>query len=130
MVLCRSTAKTGTSFPLPDLDVAAALTGPSASMSSGMMLQQTASGNSLGSLGHYSMDWNKADELEVSSSTLKWSPGTKAGPSQLGTKMHIAKLALLEADRAAEVNIFPLHYFHSFCLFSHFPLVCLNQYTQ
>jgi hypothetical protein len=81
-----------------------------ASLSSGVLAHQTLSGRSLGSLGHYSMDWNKADEGEVSSA-LTWAPSTAVGPSQLGTKMHIAKLALLEADRTAEVTPMSLLYF-------------------
>ena len=81
-----------------------------ASLSSGVLAPQTLSGRSLGSLDHYSMDWNKADEGEVSSA-LTWTPSSAVGPSQLGTKMHIAKLALLEADRTAEVKPMSLFYF-------------------
>ena len=91
----------------PQLDVAGALMAKGASLGSGKLAHKTLSGRSLGSLGHYSMDWNRADEGEVSSS-LTWAPSAAIGPSQLGTKMHIAKLALLEADRTAEVTPMPL----------------------
>ena len=58
---------------------------------------RTKSGKSLGSLEHYSMDWNAADTGDVSSRH-------PAGPSLLAQKMHAVKVAVLEADKAAEVN--------------------------
>ena len=58
---------------------------------------KTLSGNSLGSLEHYHMDWNAADTDEVTSQH-------PAGPSILAQKMFAAKAAILEADKAAEVS--------------------------
>ena len=59
---------------------------------------KTLSGNSLGSLEHYHLDWNEADMDEV---TLQH----PAGPSLLAQKMFAVKAAVLEADKAAEVSI-------------------------
>ena len=51
----------------------------------------------MGSLEHYNMDWNAADMGEVTSEH-------PAGPSLLAQKMYAVKVAVLEADKAAEVN--------------------------
>jgi outer membrane biosynthesis protein TonB len=66
------------------------------------VLTKTASGNSLGSLGHYSMDWNNADTSEVSSGN----PSARlhpAGPSNLTQKIYAARVALQEVDKVAQV---------------------------
>jgi hypothetical protein len=76
-----------------------------ASTSVGFVLMQTPSGNSLGSLGHHSMDWNNADMSEVTSGNPQARPHP-AGPSNLAQKMHAVKDSLVAADKAAEVNIF------------------------
>ena len=62
---------------------------------------KTLSGNSLGSLEHYNMDWNEADMDEV---TLCRPAGHPAGPSLLTQKMLAVKAAVLEAYKAAEVS--------------------------
>ena len=67
---------------------------------------KTLSGRSLGSLEHLHMDWNAADTSEVSSrSPASQISDHPVGPSLVTHKMFTAKAALLEADRAAEVNI-------------------------
>ena len=57
----------------------------------------------MGSLGHYSTDWNGADMSEVSSANPHSRPHL-AGPSMLAQKMHAMKVAVLEADKVAAVN--------------------------
>jgi hypothetical protein len=68
----------------------------------GFVVTQTASGKSLSSLGHYSMDWNNADMTEVSSGSSPVQPHP-AGPSHLAQKVYAAKLAVQEVDKAAMV---------------------------
>ena len=63
---------------------------------------KTLSGNSLGSLEHYNMDWNEADMDEVTS--RRSTSQHPAGPSLLAQKMFAVKAAVLEADKAAEVG--------------------------
>ena len=68
------------------------------------MSNRTTSGRSLGSLGHYSMDWNSADMSEVSTAN----PPTKqhpAGPGALSQKMYAVKVAVAEAEKTAAVSI-------------------------
>jgi outer membrane biosynthesis protein TonB len=70
------------------------------------VLTKTTSGNSLGSLGHYSMDWNNADIGEVSSGN----PNARlhpAGPSNLAQKVYAARLAMQEVDKVALVRTQP-----------------------
>ena len=86
----------------------------SQTLTRGFVSNQTASGRSLGSLSHYSMDWNNADSGEVSSAAPP-SPGANIGPSNLGTKIHIAKKALLDADKAALVILHS--YLFYFCFY-------------
>ena len=69
----------------------------------GLITPRTASGNSLGSLKQYCMDWNSADASEVSSASSPQSPHP-AGPSALAQKMHILKLAVADADKTAAVS--------------------------
>jgi len=86
----------------------------SQTLARGFVSNKTASGRSLGSLGHYSMDWNNADSGEVSSPAPP--SGASVGPSNLGTKIHIAKMALLDAEKAALVILLP--YFFTLCLYA------------
>ena len=67
---------------------------------------RTLSGKSLGSLEHYNMDWNAADLSEVSSKspTGRILSEHPAGPSLVAQKMHTAKAALHEAERATAVS--------------------------
>ena len=51
----------------------------------------------MGLLGQYSMDWDAADSVEVTSQH-------PAGPSLLAQKMFAVKAAVVEADKVAEVN--------------------------
>ena len=51
----------------------------------------------MGSLEQYSMDWNAADSGEVTSRH-------PAGPSLLAQKMFAMKVAVVEANKVAEVN--------------------------
>ena len=71
----------------------------------GFATLRTSSGRSLGSLEHYSIDWNGADMSEVSSTQIH-PTRHPAGPSALAQKMHALKAAVHEADKTAEVNIF------------------------
>ena len=59
---------------------------------------RTQSGNSLGSVGHYSMDWNAADASEVSSPN-------PVGPSQVVQSIHALHVAVLNASKITEVNL-------------------------
>ena len=70
----------------------------------GFVTTRTLSGRSLGSLNHYSMDWNAADMGEVSSGNPQPTPHP-AGPSALAQKMHQVKVAVIEADKTAGVII-------------------------
>jgi hypothetical protein len=72
---------------------------------SSFVATKTSSGRSLGSVGHYSTDWNNADTNEITSGTSEVRPHP-AGPSNLAQKMHTAKLALIEADKAAMVRFY------------------------
>ena len=65
---------------------------------------QTLSGQSLGSLEQHSMDWNAADSVEVSSG------GLPLGPGLLAQKMLAVKAAVQEADRVAEVKVYPVKF--------------------
>ena len=79
----------------------------------GLVPMRTVSGNSLGSLGQYCMDWNNADLQEASSSArvpsyplpgfIDGKPLDPASPITVGHLMYNVKAALLEADRAVEV---------------------------
>ena len=73
----------------------------------GFVPSRTQSGKSLGSLGHYSMDWNSADMSEVSSANPHSRPHP-AGPSMLAQKIHAVKVAVIEADKTASVITFSL----------------------
>ena len=67
---------------------------------------KTLSGKSLGSLEQLQMDWNAADTSKVTSgSSVGQILDHPVGPSLVAQKLVIAKAALLEADRATEVNI-------------------------
>ena len=51
----------------------------------------------MGSLEHYSMDWNAADTGDVTSEH-------PAGPSLLAQKMYKVRAAVAEANKAAEIG--------------------------
>ena len=59
---------------------------------------RTQSGNNLGSVGHYSMDWNAADTSEVSSPN-------PVGPSHVAQSIHALQVAVLNASKITEVNL-------------------------
>ena len=61
----------------------------------GFTTLHTSSGQSLGSLAHYSMDWNSADMSEVNS--MQAQPiRHPAGPSVQAQKIHALKVAVQE----------------------------------
>lgn len=68
----------------------------------GFVQLQTQSGQSLGSLKSYAMDWNAADTSEVSPTQRQLHP---AAPGNVSRLMYDARLALQKADKAAAVNI-------------------------
>lgn len=77
-----------------------AIAGPRA----GFVTSRTKSGESLGSLGHYSRDWNLADaevtsELRLAESTLH-----PAAPGLLKRKILAARHALDEVNKTADVS--------------------------
>jgi hypothetical protein len=74
------------------------------------VVSKTWSRRSLGSVGHYSMDWNNADMSEVSSGNLEVRLHP-AGPSNLAQKIHAAKVAIVEADTAAAVCSQPCSFY-------------------
>ena len=79
----------------------------------GFVPNRTLSGKSLGSLEHYSMDWNGADMSEVS--TMNAPPKQHpAGPSVLAQRLYAVKLAVNEADKTAAVITF-FSFFSDFC---------------
>ena len=59
---------------------------------------RTQSGNSLGSVEHYNMDWNAADTSEVSSPN-------PVGPSHVAQSIHALQVAVLNASKVTEVNL-------------------------
>ena len=73
------------------------------SASHGFASLQTLSGRSLGSLEHYSMDWNSADTSEVSTAHPQPTQHP-AGPGMLAQKMHALKVAVMDANKTAAVN--------------------------
>ena len=88
--------------------------------STGVIPAKTLSGKSLGSLGEYSMDWNKADLCEVSS--LPKVPAYQlpagmnpdpASPVTIGQLMYELKASMLRVDHSVEVN------------FLHTPILCI-----
>jgi hypothetical protein len=76
------------------------------------VVMKTLSGRSLGSVEHYSMDWNNADMSEVSSANPEPRPHP-AGSSNLARQIYAAKVAIAEADKAAMVRFYPYSFY--FC---------------
>ena len=64
---------------------------------------RTQSGNSLGSVEHYNMDWNAADTSEVSShDPVAWQ---SVGPSHTAQSIHALQVAVLNASKVTEVHL-------------------------
>jgi hypothetical protein len=85
---------------------------------SSFVMTKTPSRNNLGYLGHYSMDWNNADVSEVTSGNPEPRPHP-AGPSNLAQKMHAAKVAIVEADKAALVSTYLISSFTFLSTYTH-----------
>ena len=80
-----------------------AIAGPRA----GFVTSRTKSGESLGSLGHYSRDWNLADAEVTSELRLADSALHPAAPSTLKQKILAARHALEDVNKTADVSILP-----------------------
>ena len=77
-----------------------AIAGPRA----GFVTSRTKSGESLGSLGHYSRDWNLADAKVTSELRLAESTLHPAAPGILKRKILAARHALDEVNKTADVS--------------------------
>lgn len=90
-----------------------ATVGPTGAAGRGQVALRTQSGNSLGSLEQYCMDWNATDSSEVSAPGKALHP---ASPSVVGLKFaelraafHKAGAALASAEQTTDVSIFRLN---------------------
>ena len=80
-----------------------AVAGPKA----GFVTSRTKSGQSLGSLGHYSRDWNLADAEVTSELRLASSALHPVAPGTLKRKILAARQALEDVNKTADVSTLP-----------------------
>ena len=80
-----------------------AVAGPKA----GFVTSRTKSGQSLGSLGHYSRDWNLADAEVTSELRLAGSALHPAAPGTLKRKILATRQDLEDVNKTADVSTLP-----------------------